>query len=708
MPSPNVAFVHSSHLNHQDDNNDDRAQHEQQQAINNMNPSSPQSSYNSSYGSNSGKNLLNNNSNNTSITSLVPGGVVTTQNISTVIKPKSNNNSLQFVKIQTPELSKKAVEQIKLAEETKISKSKIKEGEEEWQNHLLNWKSKRRQHTNHTVETNDPFESCDTNGGRKIKTFAEMMEQRAKSGNRLGFHLQRYISAEDEDDNHHFEQDQVGELNLNNNNDNKLGYNNDDSKNRADSDYEAQSSASSGYNQLDSKSPSSPDIPELIENSNKTPSEQSTPKCDRSIPTNNNSISIDHEKFDERDHSISLVGRTGQMRPLNSTFKQDIIAEHSPIQFMPNNGNVIFNRSSASSHINDDSKSEVVSAQSEEDESDNSGFEEDEEEEEQKQLQRIAFEAKLKAFEKLTVPASQTPPPPPKPSRLMNKKTNVAPPVQKEPPRSENSNTGYEGNQKVLPPKLTRERPVINDFDIVRSNNQDDRLQASLDNLTLLTINNQNIHQHPPPQPVVPQSHQKSQTTIIHTSANPQQIIHQSRQKETYTQQISAKQPNLPSSPIIEHIETSPDTIQNRMTKPTPIPSNLFSQNEIPQKPRNIPSIAQKQQPLPDPLIQNISPPPPPPPSIQKKPSKTDEKDRTVLSVSGKKRCSSCKEELGRGAAAFVVESLSLVYHTNCFRCSVCHVNLANGFRGVDVRVHAGALHCQNCYSRDGLNFSRV
>lgn len=46
------------------------------------------------------------------------------------------------------------------------------------------------------------------------------------------------------------------------------------------------------------------------------------------------------------------------------------------------------------------------------------------------------------------------------------------------------------------------------------------------------------------------------------------------------------------------------------------------------------------------------------------------------LSVSGKKRCSSCGEELGKGCAAMVVESLSLYYHINCFRCSVCNVQL--------------------------------
>lgn len=79
-------------------------------------------------------------------------------------------------------------------------------------------------------------------------------------------------------------------------------------------------------------------------------------------------------------------------------------------------------------------------------------------------------------------------------------------------------------------------------------------------------------------------------------------------------------------------------------------------------------------------------------------------------SVSGKKKCSCCMEELGKGCAAMVVESLSLFYHINCFRCSVCNVQLGNGTVGTDVRVRNNKLHCQNCYSNDeaGLKFSRV
>lgn len=79
-----------------------------------------------------------------------------------------------------------------------------------------------------------------------------------------------------------------------------------------------------------------------------------------------------------------------------------------------------------------------------------------------------------------------------------------------------------------------------------------------------------------------------------------------------------------------------------------------------------------------------------------------------VLSVSGKKKCSHCKEELGRGAA-MIIESLRLFYHIRCFKCCVCSIQLGNGEQGTDVRVRNNRLHCQNCYSNDeGLKFSKV
>ncbi|XP_076319161.1 uncharacterized protein LOC143230052 isoform X2 [Tachypleus tridentatus] len=80
----------------------------------------------------------------------------------------------------------------------------------------------------------------------------------------------------------------------------------------------------------------------------------------------------------------------------------------------------------------------------------------------------------------------------------------------------------------------------------------------------------------------------------------------------------------------------------------------------------------------------------------------------SVLSVSGKKRCCSCGNELGRGAA-MIIESLQLFYHIQCFCCSVCQTQLGNGSCGTDVRVRNNKLHCQNCYSNDdGLKFSQV
>ncbi|RWS27228.1 hypothetical protein B4U80_00452 [Leptotrombidium deliense] len=125
----------------------------------------------------------------------IPGGVITTHCVSSVIKPgsKQNHDPLQFVKIQSNELSRKAVEQIRLAEEVKITKEKIKEVEEEWQNNLLNWKSKRRQTRGN--QTSDECESIDQQT-RKIKTFSEIIKEKAKSGHRIGYNLDKYIDTD--------------------------------------------------------------------------------------------------------------------------------------------------------------------------------------------------------------------------------------------------------------------------------------------------------------------------------------------------------------------------------------------------------------------------------------------------------------------------------------------------------------------------------
>ena len=97
-----------------------------------------------------------------------------------------------------------AKEQIRLAEEVKITKEKIKEVEEEWQSNLLNWKSKRRVNNNilegdkDDNNTGDGDDSGD--GKRKIKTFSEILNEKAKSGHRIGYNLHRYGYEDEEDD----------------------------------------------------------------------------------------------------------------------------------------------------------------------------------------------------------------------------------------------------------------------------------------------------------------------------------------------------------------------------------------------------------------------------------------------------------------------------------------------------------------------------
>ncbi|CAL7945956.1 unnamed protein product [Xylocopa violacea] len=99
-------------------------------------------------------------------------------------------------------------------------------------------------------------------------------------------------------------------------------------------------------------------------------------------------------------------------------------------------------------------------------------------------------------------------------------------------------------------------------------------------------------------------------------------------------------------------------------------------------------------------VMQPQKPQPPPPMNT--------ENQEKMLSVSGKKKCSHCGDELGRGAA-MIIESLRLFYHMECFKCCVCHVRLGDGLMGTDVRVRNQKLHCHNCYSSDdGVKFSCV
>nr|XP_032522242.1 myosin-2 heavy chain isoform X2 [Danaus plexippus plexippus] len=77
-----------------------------------------------------------------------------------------------------------------------------------------------------------------------------------------------------------------------------------------------------------------------------------------------------------------------------------------------------------------------------------------------------------------------------------------------------------------------------------------------------------------------------------------------------------------------------------------------------------------------------------------------EHREDKMLSVSGRRKCSHCGDELGRGAA-MIIESLSLCYHVWCFSCAACGAPLGDGRAGADVRVRGRSLHCHQCYSSD-------
>ncbi|XP_033989686.1 LIM and calponin homology domains-containing protein 1-like isoform X6 [Trematomus bernacchii] len=68
-------------------------------------------------------------------------------------------------------------------------------------------------------------------------------------------------------------------------------------------------------------------------------------------------------------------------------------------------------------------------------------------------------------------------------------------------------------------------------------------------------------------------------------------------------------------------------------------------------------------------------------------------------SISGKKLCSSCGQALGKGAA-MIIETLSLYFHIQCFKCGVCKGMLGDTTTGTDVRIRNGLLNCHQCYTR--------
>ncbi|XP_077135962.1 LIM and calponin homology domains-containing protein 1 isoform X2 [Ranitomeya variabilis] len=80
-------------------------------------------------------------------------------------------------------------------------------------------------------------------------------------------------------------------------------------------------------------------------------------------------------------------------------------------------------------------------------------------------------------------------------------------------------------------------------------------------------------------------------------------------------------------------------------------------------------------------------------------PSPTSQGQSLNRSVSGKKLCSTCGHPLGKGAA-MIIETLSLYFHIQCFKCGICKGQLGGATTGTDVRIRNGLLNCNDCYAR--------
>ncbi|XP_040274865.1 LIM and calponin homology domains-containing protein 1 isoform X2 [Bufo bufo] len=80
-------------------------------------------------------------------------------------------------------------------------------------------------------------------------------------------------------------------------------------------------------------------------------------------------------------------------------------------------------------------------------------------------------------------------------------------------------------------------------------------------------------------------------------------------------------------------------------------------------------------------------------------PSPTSQSQSLNRSVSGKKLCSTCGLPLGKGAA-MIIETLSLYFHIQCFKCGICKGQLGSATTGTDVRIRNGLLNCNDCYAR--------
>ncbi|XP_015784452.1 uncharacterized protein LOC107361993 isoform X2 [Tetranychus urticae] len=863
----------------------------------------------------------------------LPGGVITTHCVSSVIRPgsKVTHDPLQFVKIQSAELSKKAVEQIRLAEEVKITKDKIKEVEEEWQNNLLNWKSKRRQSRSTNCPLNSESlgeESEDPENPRKIKTFSEILNEKAKSGYRIGYNLSKYIRNGSEDDEDEEEDEDEGCKMMEDDSTSRLSSSSDDSSNTkkmidsAISENLANTLISESLRVKDGKHEDENDNDgdddddgddetahdsvvdrsvKLVNQSTNCWRSKVAIQCqsdgdnnkliEQQINLKNNSHNVDgncgnvnhHNQHNNQVNSnnnkqLDEMDSSKCIKPLNTNFRRNEIcrinsyncansinnetnkqtgrrvilkfkiekdvSRQSSLPLLTSSSSSSSSLSTSSSQCDKESANWSSSFSSSSSSSSSDEITKDGQENEP----RLSFRDKLSNFESLakgediasschlnnqlnqsslnhpkerklsvtessqstisgqTVSTSSSSsslhlnseqiknsteiPNPDLESTSSN--SNIFPDLSPKPkpalpPRpaigerkslpvdtklhQNVSRTSSDSSANAVSDKIHNNyfrfatKPYTNPR-IVKSNGNKPVvcLQGSLSSIT--STSSSSSSSSPPSSsstslslPFQETSNSsgpnniKSNTNSINsnsnedddtkfsnsrTASNSHNAIKTSIKSNNNSINSSTSTPATTSDTVtavngltkasFKHLSLSPQTSNssvnscnsNRTGSPLTTSAQLDSittTNTIPDSGR--PSSHQGSPQIIDIRTSNGTRSSNGQGDGEKSFSeaqlikKSNENlkshdQRSMLSISGKKKCSNCGDELGRGCAAMVIETLSLYYHINCFRCSVCHIQLGNGTCGTDVRVRSNRLHCQNCYSNDEVGLTRV
>ncbi|CAH2985735.1 unnamed protein product [Chilo suppressalis] len=247
-------------------------------------------------------------------------------------------------------------------------------------------------------------------------------------------------------------------------------------------------------------------------------------------------------------------------------------------------------------------------------------------------------------------------------------------------------------------------------------------LQALSAAPTQKVISNAEWMQARQPPPRKPASYNYNQHWLIQEAE--QRRIEEQRMKMRVNQRHSYHQDMTPTT--LHHMQQLSSSQQHLADYKRPARADRIevSRSEMPRPELSRPEIPRPELPrpeLPRPEIRSeilrseISRPEMPRPEASRVevprpelPRSEASREDKMLSVSGRRKCSHCGEELGRGAA-MIIESLSLCYHVWCFTCAVCGARLGDGRAGADVRVRGSRLHCHHCYSGDdGRKYSRV